>query len=291
MWNVVRVVIGVCLAVFAAREMFHDLFHPSERGSVSELIAGRVFSLYRRSPRRLPTAAPLAVVVILLAWAICLATGFAFIYWGVPAENFKVEENVAGPPNGFWTSFYYSLEVMTTLGFGDIKPIPAWLRLIVTLHTLIGFALVTASMTWILLIFPALSRINLLAVTASALREAENRTGSQVVCIESEGVLERLLTGVIQFRVDLIHYPIVYYFRADRDDACLARSIGFIERFATEAAGDDAPEHIRFVGQALNVALDDLARFLAERFEQVDSTPRRAVFQAYADDHLIALGD
>ena len=90
-----------------------------------------------------------------------------------------------GPRHGFWTAFYFSLEVMTTLGLGDIKPRPDWLQVLVTLHTLIGFALVTASLTWVLLIYPARSRIGSLAITASVLAEAERRTGIRAVSGDS----------------------------------------------------------------------------------------------------------
>jgi len=84
---------------------------------------------------------------------------------------------------------------MTTLGLGDIKPTPDWLRMLVALHTLLGFALVTASVTWVLFIYPALARTNSLALGASAIAEAERRTGIPFVSGDSDRALQQLAAG------------------------------------------------------------------------------------------------
>ncbi len=38
---------------------------------------------------------------------------------------------------------------MTTMGSGDLPPRPEWLRLLVAFQSLTGFALLTASVSWI----------------------------------------------------------------------------------------------------------------------------------------------
>ncbi len=287
----VKAVVGVCVVCFAVRQMFHDLFHPSEGGSLSEFVARRIFQFLRRWPRSLPLAGPLATVLIIFAWAILLASGFALIYWAVPGGNFKVEPGLQGPQHGFWSAFYFSLEVMTTLGLGDIKAIPDWLRVLIALHTLVGFALVTASLTWILLIFPAISRTNRLALMASAIVEAERRTGIEAVSGESTRLLQQLAAGILAFRVDLIHFPITYYFRSEGDDACMGRSIGYIDRLARQAVDSRRPERVRFYGHTLQFALEQAAEVLARRYERIDARNRAAVFRAYANHHAIALGE
>lgn len=88
--------------------------------------------------------------------------------------------------------FYFSLEVMTTLGLGDLIPTTDWLRILATGEALIGFSLVTASVSWIVLLYPALGRMRTLARRALILVNAEQSTGVQVI----SGDVERLLTPV-----------------------------------------------------------------------------------------------
>jgi hypothetical protein len=291
MWIFIKVGLGLLVIAFAVREMFHDLFHPSEGGSLSDFVAGRLFALLRRRPRTLPLAAPLAMVVIICCWSLLLATGFALIYWAVPSHNFRVEGGIQGPRHGFWASFYFSLEVMTTLGLGDIKPLPDWLRVLVTLHTLLGFALVTASLTWVLLIFPAVSRTSRLALAAWTLVEAQRRTGFDPLAGDPERLLHQLAEGMIAFRVDLIHFPLVYYYRAPDQRACMGRSIGYIDRFAKQAAKPHRPERVRFQAQVLTVTLEACAEVLSEHYEEVDRADVQAVLKAYAEHHVVALGE
>ena len=55
-------------------------------------------------------------------------------------------------------SLYLSLVTVAALGYGDIVPTYAWLRLVSPLEALIGCALLTAAVSWILQIHPALAR-------------------------------------------------------------------------------------------------------------------------------------
>jgi len=234
-------------------------------------------------------AGPLALALIIIVWALLLAAGFALIYMAVPAAAYRVETGSDRPTHAFWTALYFSLEVMTTLGLGDIKPGPAWFRVLVTLHTLIGFALVSASVTWILLIFPALSRIRALATTATLLAEAGEKTGIPVISEGAAEMLAQLADGVTRFRVDLIHFPIVYYFRSESDAACMGRAIGLLDRFACESRAQNCPERIRLIGTTLDIALDHAAEVLARFVEHADRSNRRTVFEAFARQHARTL--
>ncbi|HXS93333.1 MAG TPA: potassium channel family protein [Candidatus Limnocylindrales bacterium] len=284
-----KCILGAFIIAFVVREMFHDLFHPSVGGSVSEFIARRVFWVLRRFPRNLPMAAPLSLVLIIFTWALMLGAGFALVYWAVPAWAYRIEPGLQGPPDSFAAAFYFSLEAMTTLGLGDVKPVPQWFRILVTLHTLIAFALITASLTWILLIFPAIARTSRLALMAWSLTESERRTGLDAVALGGGRMLKQLASGVVQFRIDLIHYPLLYYFRAQRDEACMAKGIHCIQNFAVRAAEPHRPDEVRFYAETLSIALDRSAELLAHRYHEVDERDREAVFRAYAYDHVIRL--
>src|SRR4051812_21797773 len=103
--------------------MFNDLFHPTQSGALSESIASGVFRLFRRSRSLLPTSGPLSIALSILTWASLLATGFALIYWAVFPGSYELQGSVhPSASDHWWWSLYYSLEMMTTLGLGDIKP-------------------------------------------------------------------------------------------------------------------------------------------------------------------------
>ncbi len=275
------VIPGAIVVVFALRNMFQDLFHPAESGSLSGWVGKCVFGTLRHFPSRLTLAGPLALVLVILCWALLLAAGFALIYWPFLPHDFHSDISRWD----YWTALYLSLQAMTTLGLGDIRPVPTWLRLLMAFHTLIGFALVTASLTWTVLVFPALSRVRCLARRASALARAEKETGVEVA--SDEIILAELVGRAIRMRVDLIHFPIIYYFRAADEHASMAHCIGHLARFARQAMEPERPGPVRLTGAALNAALDDIAKVLGQRYD-VDSADRDAVFAAYADDHVVA---
>ncbi len=265
--------------------MFKDLFHPSQSGALSEWVASGLFRLLRRWKSLLPSAGPLAVVSVIALWALLLVTGFALIYWSVFPDGYNLQGD--NPPTGantFWWSFYYSLEMLTTLGLGDIRPRPTWLRVLSALHTLLGFSLVTASITWIVLVFPALRRMRTLARKANTLCEAEKSTGVAVVSPGMHVILAGLTEEVIQSRVDHIHFPILFYFYTGEPRASLPAAIFPLRRFATEAADSSADHLIRLTAAALRIALDDLAQLIGDRLNCTDRAPE-AVFKRFAQMH------
>ena len=71
------------------------------------------------------------------------------------------------------SQLYLSLVTLVTLGYGDIVPTSDWLRILQQLEALTGFAIVTASLSWVISIYPALGRRRALANKASLIRASE----------------------------------------------------------------------------------------------------------------------
>jgi hypothetical protein len=278
---------GVLILGFTFREIFQDLFHPTRTGSLSDFIGRTLFNVLRRSHSTLSLAGPLSLVVVILCWAFAQAAGFALIYWiGFPGEFQTLKETTPAPGNGFWLMLYFSLQVMTTLGFGDLLPTAGWLRGLATFQALSGLALVTASVSWIVLLYPALARMRTLARRASILARAEEKTGVDVVSGDAQYLLGDLALDVIRTRVDLIYFPIIYYFRSESGRASLPESLPYLVAFADAACKTGTPDRVRLAGAALWAALDDLAATLKERFLNKEAANTEAVFRAYAEDHL-----
>jgi hypothetical protein len=280
-----KVAAGAAIVLFAIREMFHDLFHPTRSGALSEWIASALFRVFRQWQRMLPTSGPLSIVVVILTWATLLAIGFALIYWAFFPEGYEVQSSV--PVTGaerWWWSLYYSLEMMTTLGQGDIRPAPTWLKLLSACHTFIGFSFVTASITWIVLVFPALRRTRTLARKAATLSGAEKDTATPVVSTGMHVVLAGLAEEVIQARVDLIHFPLLFYFYAEDARASLPCSLFPLLRIADAGSEAGRDPLVRLAARTLRIALDDLADLIGDRLHCRDRAPE-AVFRTFAELH------
>jgi hypothetical protein len=84
---------------------------------------------------------------------------------------------------------------ITTLGFADVIPHAGWLRGVAPLEALLGFGLLSASISWLLLIYPAISRRRSLAYEISLLVEAEGQAGVALERLEpasAAGIYEEL---------------------------------------------------------------------------------------------------
>lgn len=284
LWTIVP---GILTIAFAFTEIFQDLFHPTHTGSLSDWIGRTLFRILRRWPRALSSAGPLTLVLVILCWALLQAIGFALIYWAGYPDSFVLEEGHRGLGHGFSDMFYFSLQVMTTLGLGDIKPKEDWLRIVVSLQALIGLAILTASVSSIVLIYPALGRMRLLARRTTLLNRAARKTGIDVISGDASGLLGDLATAIIQTRVDFIHFPVIYYFHSDHRRSSLASALPRLLRYAEAASDAAAPDRVQLAAAILRAALDDLAALLDERFLHTKSSDPSAIFRAYAEDHVI----
>ncbi len=285
LWTVLP---GVLILAFTFNQIFQDLFHPTQSGALSEWIGRTTFRLFRRRPSTLSIAGPLTLVIVILLWATLQAVGFALLYWASFPWAFHFLSHPANGTGGFWTVLYFSVQVMTTLGLGDLLPTAAWLRILVSIQALVGFALLTASVSSIVLIYPPLSRMRTLARFTETLLEASKRTGIEVVSPDAQDLLNGLAVNVIQARVDFIHFPILYYFHADRRRSSLARALPNLLCFAEQGLKRDTSEQVRLASATLQTALEDLAQVLSNRFVHLEPNDPAEVFRAYAEDHVIA---
>jgi hypothetical protein len=76
------------------------------------------------------------------------------------------------PGSSLRDSLYFSLVTLATLGYGDISPLSGWLRMVAPLEALLGLGLLTGCVSWLLSIFPVLSRRRALAYEIHLLEEA-----------------------------------------------------------------------------------------------------------------------
>jgi hypothetical protein len=285
-WGVT--VLGVVVVLVALRDIFHTLWHPSGRSGFGRQVMGAVWRAGRprRGHRRVSVlAGPLSMVVVVLAWVVLIVLGWTLIYWPHLEEGFVLGPNLEpATRGGVLDALYLSMVTVATLGFGDIVPREEWLRVAVPLQALLGFVLLTAAVTWVLQIYPALTRRRALAIRLSLLDRADAvRVLAREDVPMAAGLLEDLAAELVRTRVDLTQYAETYYFRDGEEAASLAATIGTAARLA-RAAECSSRVDLRFAGQLLGAAVCDFARLLDEQFLRVGGSLEQ-VLRAYAADH------
>lgn len=265
---VIEIVAGVALIALGLYEVFHTLLHPTGRGRVSHLTARSTWNLSSSLGRRGRTlAGPLAAVAVVTLWAAMQVVGWGLVYLPFVPDGFAYNPGI--DPSAYpalLEALYFSTVSMSTLGLGDVYPVAPWLRVIAPLQGLIGFALLTAAVSWFLQLYPALGRRRALALRIALIRRAD--TAGHVLDMESvtsSGLLDSLTADLAQSRVDLWQNAETYYFTEDEAVASLAAQLPYARHLAQVARRSD-DRTVRNSGQMLEEAVDDYANVLRESF-------------------------
>lgn len=280
--------LGAAMVLAALRDIFHELFHPSGRGSLSRTVMRDSWRLFRRaasrSPAILDAAEPAIMVLIIAGWAAMLSVGWALILWPYLPAGFLLSTGLDPSENvGFIDAFYLSLTTLTTLGYGDITPVNGTLRVLLPLEALVGFGLLTVSISWVLSIYPVLSRRRTLAQRLLFLRRAEEETGISPARADAQ-TLASLTIELTAVRNDLVQFPITYYFHGDENDALSAAAPYLLQ--LSKTPDGEAPEPLRLHTAALRKATEAFADTLSSLFLNVPASSPDEALKAYARDHL-----
>jgi hypothetical protein len=282
-------VAGAALILLVLRDIFHTLGHPQGAGSISHLVLRIAWLLSRRrggTGRLAPVAGPLGLLTVIIVWAMLAVIGWALVYLpSVPTGFIYVSGTAPGAGGDFLDSLYISMVTISTLGFGDIVPASAWLRIVTPLEALFGFALLTAAVSWVLQVYPALTRRRVLAIRLSVLRLGN--VGAALHDPDSAIYLSRLLddlsVDIVQAGVDLRTYSETYYFRDADPSASLAATLTYAAELGR--VGITAPTaDVRLAATVLNYALEEFVAVLQDRFRhRGENMPD--VLASYAADH------
>lgn len=278
---------GVVLVALVLREIFHTLFHPSGQGRLSRMAFAGLWRVTRRfgrrgAPGRL--AGPLGVVAVIATWELGVVLGGALVYWPHLPDSFSYAAGLEPAERvDFLDALYLSLVTTATLGYGDIVPTVGWLRLGAPVQAIIGFALLTGAVSWIMQIYPALNRRRTLSVRLAALQRAN---AEELAAGEDSAMpavlLEELSGQVAQARVDLTQNAETYYFR-DEGSAALPATLAYAARLAD--CGRTSPrKDVQAAAAALHGSLEDLGQVLSEQFVSTEGG-LEDILDAYAADH------
>ncbi|HEX5982963.1 MAG TPA: hypothetical protein VFY69_02030, partial [Solirubrobacterales bacterium] len=168
-----------------------------------------------------------------------------------------------------------------------ISPATPLLRILGPVETLFGLGLLTAGISWLISIYTAISRRDALAHEVRLIKEAEERLGEKLADADPE-LLERMLASfaeqLIRTRRDVIHFPIVHYFRTEDEERALAGLLPFLRSLADEAGEESRPAALRVRAEVLGLAIDDFAETLRVRLHMPGETTE-ATLEHYQSEH------
>ncbi|MGX5718090.1 potassium channel family protein [Arthrobacter sp. MAHUQ-56] len=275
---------GAALILLMVADVFLTLLYPHGSGPVGRTIMRGVWLLSRKLRGGASSgAAPIAMAAVIAAWAALAAVGWALLYLPHLPDGFSYSPDVR-PQADFLEALYVSLVALSTAGFGEIVATHPLLRLVMAFQAVAGFGLLTATVSWILQTYPALSRRRVLAHRLNLFREAAG--ASCIASLEprhAAGLLESMAENVASVSIDLLSFHETYYFQEREQRGSLPATVAYAHRLASEAQDSENPE-LRFAGRMLFAALDDLANVLRGKFGHVGESSSD-VFDHYELHH------
>ena len=291
--EILYMLIGSILIIAGLRDIFQELFRPSAVGSISRLLMQNLWKTFRWAATYnksiLALAGPSILLFTILSWVILMAIGWALIIWPHLPEGFLLAPGLKPSSQGqFLNALYLSVVTLTTLGYGNIAPLDGWLRIFVPLEALVGFALLTASITWVLSLYPVFNRRRSFAHQIDLLRRTEEEPGETAQDSEAAQTLESFTAQLVTVQGDLNRFPVTYYFYEDNEHTALPCALPRVLCLAEKGAATDR-RALRRQAAMLRGAVEDFSRTLVARgFVNLPPTDTTAVLEAYARDHFYA---
>lgn len=288
-------VLGLLLVITALRDIFQTLFHPAGRGALSDRVARVVWKLFQtvahHKYQAITLAGPFAILAIMAIWVVLIVMGFSLLYMPRMSSQFALAPGLdPAQHHSFLDAVNVSLGSLITVG-GDFNSKSRVLRLAMGVEATLGFGLLTASVSWLLSIYPVLERRRTFAHQITLLHHAESESGSSILELpsqEGQQIVWGLVAEMSSLRNDLTQFPITYYFHSGESHTGLAGALPYVAELAGAASRPKIAPGLRIAATALGGALDDLLEYMAETFLRMSSDDKAAILRRYAEDHMRA---
>lgn len=283
-WDSLWTVVGAGLILLMLLDVFYTLLYPHGSGPVSRTIMRGCWLLSRPTRGGASSiAAPVAMAAVIAAWAAMAVMGWALLYLPHLPEHFVYGDGV--PQQGdFAEAVYISMVTLSTVGFGEVVAGHPLLRLVSASQAVTGFGLLTATVSWILQMYPALNRRRALAHQLNLFKEAAGPGGpASMDPRQAAGLLESMAASVAAVSIDLLAFHESYYFAEVERRGSLPATVAYAQQLASEAQAGGNRE-LQFAGRMLEAALEDLAAVLRGRFGHSGTTSAE-VFDSYSLHH------
>jgi len=289
---VVLILVGLSLIAAALVDVFQTLFHPAGRGAMSDWLARLTWRAFRKfatkKPQVLTYAGPTGILLIIVNWAALTWFGFALIFLSRLRSGFVFSETTGGSLHkGLIEALALSIDSLITLSEGSYAKLH-WLQLARGLEAVIGFGLLTASVSWLLSIYPVLEARRAIAQRATLLHHAERENRLDLVQAASEHAVDWILSlgsDVAGLRNQMAQFPITYYFDMGEPETALAGALSYLYELADRASSHSEPK-MRIAGTILGGAVEIFLEMLARDFLSLSTEDKQAILRTYASEQM-----
>lgn len=210
-------VAGALLVLIALIDVFQTLLRPSATGRLTHLIFRGAWAVARRRPRARVASGALTVLLTIGLWVVLIAVGWALVYLPHVPDGFAYSGVDPDRYLPFFEALTFSLVALTTLALGDAVPTDPFIRVLSPLEALTGFALLSASVSWFMQLYPALARRRALAIELTGLHEAGlTRELAAIGPAAARDTVRWVTQSLAALTADLVQNTEIFYF-AERD--------------------------------------------------------------------------
>lgn len=221
---------GVGLVVVGILDVFFTVLHYDDLGILSNRLHRGIWSITRYLTAPMPPnlrnfglslGGPLMIPATIGLWMGLVMVGFALIYYaGLSEGNFAFDYDVG---QNFWGMLYLSGVTVATLGYGDITPLTPLYEALTLSEALIGFGILTLSISYVLGAYGFLHQLTVLNSDLYHQARQSNDPPSTLDSHFPEGQprnldphLMSLYRGMIAYAEGTRRYPVIYYFYGRR---------------------------------------------------------------------------
>lgn len=174
---------------------------------------------------------PLALLVLLIVWAVFLVFGFGLLQWACGSALSTTDGGT-----GFATDLYMSGTTFFTLGLGDVVPLSRLARLLTVTEAGIGFGFLALVIGYLPILYQSFSRREMNVSLLDA-RAGSPPTAGTLLVRHSEGcnpteALTTFLRDWEQWSADILEshlsYPTLAFFRSQHDNQSWVSSLTVI---------------------------------------------------------------
>jgi hypothetical protein len=290
--DVAVTLLGALAIGVAITDTFQTLFHPSGRGALSDWTARVIWKSFRNMPRsdrgKLALAGPFAILGIILSWVILVWFGFALLYFPHLHSGFSYDQSI--PPthrHGLIAALNLSIGALITLTDGMTASLP-FLQLLRGVEAILGFGLLTASVSWLLSIYPVLELRRSVAQRATLLHHAEIENNMDLILDTPEQTqqwLFALACDLSSLRNQMSQFPITYYFSVSESHTSLPGALPYLAQLAERAAHTKMPG-LRLAATMLGGSVKDFLDVTADTFLRIKNHDAKGILRAYAQAHM-----
>lgn len=178
--------------------------------------ASRLFGEHRGAA--LSFCGPVILVLLVVVWALGLTLGAALIMH--PELGTSIRASNGETPTDFVAAMYAGGSSMAIVGASDFTPHTSSTRLLFLVNSLIGTSVISLTLTYLMQVYTALQRRNVLAMNIHFLSACTGDAAELLARLGPQGQFSGGYTNLSELAVEMTQakeshhfYPVLFYFR------------------------------------------------------------------------------